>query len=87
MLSPRTGASLESVTDLASIHFTSPKMHRAIGQPSCSSRQCQAHAIQTEAEELVSKNMRQHKELLFRAGLKKSKLLSRYQEGSSSGSR
>lgn len=56
MLSPCTGASLESATDLASIYFTSPKMHRAIGQPSCSSRQCRADAIQTEAEGLVSKN-------------------------------
>lgn len=50
LLSPCTGASLERATGLASIYLTSPKMHRAIGQPFCSSRQGLAEAMQTEAE-------------------------------------
>lgn len=37
------------------IYFTSPKTHRVIGRPLCSSRPCPADAIQTEAKGLVTK--------------------------------
>lgn len=60
-LGPRT--SLESVTDLASIvQLASPKVHRVIARPCCSSPQCQSDAIRTEAEGLASENCQTQKQ-------------------------